>query len=352
MARGEQVLRHWNLLRTLQTRGAGVTLRELADEFEVSERTIQRDFETLDELGIPIEHDEDDYGKRFWRLPHDFFRSGPLVISVTEAISLHLAGQFMSPLAGTHLAVGFDTVLEKVRSLLPSRALEHFGQLDQTVYVRRTAHTDYAQHADTIRTLTEAARGSRSVELSYHSLWRKAEYATRYDPYGLVYYDGDLFVVGHSHKAGAIRILKVPRIQAAELTDASFERPVGFSLEHHFRGTFGIVHSGGRVTEVVVRFTGPAAALVEERLWHESQQLERLEPEQTLFDDEPGDGVASDARDGGSLVATFKLSDFVEFKRWLKGFGADAEVLRPAELRREMRTELEEALNLYGGTRT
>ena len=91
MARGEQILRHWNLLRALQTRGQGLTLRELAEEHEVSQRTIQRDLEILQEMGFPIDHQEDEYGKRFWRLPHDFFKTGPLVLCLTEALSLHLA---------------------------------------------------------------------------------------------------------------------------------------------------------------------------------------------------------------------------------------------------------------------
>ena len=52
MARGELILRQWNLLKMLQTRGEGISLRDLAEQLEVSERTIQRDFEVLQELGI------------------------------------------------------------------------------------------------------------------------------------------------------------------------------------------------------------------------------------------------------------------------------------------------------------
>ena len=52
MPRGEQVQRQWNLLKTLQTRGEGIPLRQLAGEFEVSERTIQRDFEVLEESRV------------------------------------------------------------------------------------------------------------------------------------------------------------------------------------------------------------------------------------------------------------------------------------------------------------
>ena len=174
MARGEQIQRHWNLLRMLQTRGEGIPLRQLADDFDVSERTIQRDFEMLQELGFPIEHDEDDYGKRFWHMPHDFFRTGPLVLSLTEAVSLHLAERLFAPLTGTPFAEGLRAVLQKIRSSVPEQALDYFAGLEETLHVRRVGVTDYSAQADTIRTLTNAARTCESVEITYRSLWRGA----------------------------------------------------------------------------------------------------------------------------------------------------------------------------------
>lgn len=339
MARGEQILRHWNLLRTLQTRGPGVALRDLAAEYEVSERTIQRDFEILQELGFPIHHEEDTHGKRFWRLPHDFFRVGPMLLSLTEALSLHLARHLFEPLAGTLFADGLAALHDKIRSQLPTPALEYFRGLDETVYVRRTGTTDYARHANTLRILTAATQRSTTVELTYESLWRQDRYVTLVDPYGLVYYDGDLFLAGRSHKAAATRIFKVTRIAAALPTNATFSRPAGFRLEEHFRNSFGIVRSGGRPVEILVRFTGPAAALVEERIWHESQQTEWLTAEETLFEELQGDRTA--------LQATFRLADLVEFKRWIKGFGADAEVLSPDTLRAELHSELAAAAARY-----
>ena len=338
MARGELILRHWNLLRTLQTRGTGVPLRDLAAQFDVSERTIQRDFENLQELGIPIEHEEDDFGKRFWRLPPDFLRSGPLTISLTEALSLQLAEHLTAPLAGTLFSDGLSAVREKVHSLLPARAIEHFRGLDQVVFVRRTNWTDYARHADAIRVLADATLAGFSVDVTYRPLWRPDRYETLFDPYGLVYYDDDLFAVGRSHRADGIRVFKIARIEKAAPTRDSFIRPEQFRAEDHFRHSFGIIQSGGAPLEVVVRFSGPAAALVEERIWHESQRTEWLTGEPTLF---------GESENGGGLQATFRLADTVEFKRWIKGFGADAEILRPDSLRQELRTELLSTLRRY-----
>ena len=173
--------------------------------------------------------------------------------------------------------------------------------------------TDYSAHAGTIRVLADAARTERTVEITYRSLWRGEEYTARCDSYGLVYYEGDLFLVARSHRANAIRLFKVTRISQVAETADSFERPEGFSLEEHFRTTFGITQTDGEPVEIQVKFTGPVAALVEERVWHESQQLAWLPAEETLFDQSPDDSEA--------LVATFRLANAVEFKRWIKGFG-------------------------------
>lgn len=339
MARGELIQRQWNLLKTLQTRGEGMPLRELAHQFGVTERTVQRDFEALQELGFPIEYDQDDSGKRYWRMPHDFFSTGPLVIGLTEAISLHLAERLITPLSGTLFSEGLHSLLNKIRSLVPDKALAYFAELDDTVYVRRLGHTDYAERADVIRTLADAARSERQVEITYQSFWRGEQYTTRCDPYGLVYYDGDLFFVGRSHRAHDVRVFKFTRIENAAPTTDSFQRPADFSLEAHFRDSFGITRTDAEAVLIQVRFTGPAAALVHERVWHDSQQLSWLPTEGTLFDSSPTDPHV--------LLGTFTLNAVAEFKKWILGFGRHAEVLGPEWLRCEMIEELRTATAHY-----
>lgn len=341
MARGEQIQRQWNLLRMLQTRGEGIPLAQLAGETGVSERTIQRDLEVLQELGYPIEYNQDDYGKRFWRLPHTFLKSGPLVLSFTEALSLHLAERMLAPLTGTPFTEGLQSIQDKIRSMMPAKAMGYFSNFGGTLLVRPFAATDFSKHADIIRVLNECILGERTVEVEYRALWRGDQYKTAYDPYGLVLHLDDLFVVGRSHRADAIRIFKVNRILAAGATNSRFERPEDFDLEKFFQGSFGIIQTNREPVEISVQFKGVAAAVVEERIWHDSQKLEWLPAEANLFDHEPDKE--------GSLVATFQLAEVIEFKRWLKGFGDRAVVLRPDWLRKEMHDELLEAAARYEG---
>jgi proteasome accessory factor B len=311
----------------------------LADQFEVTQRTIQRDLENLQELGFPINYEADEVGTRYWRMPHDFFRSGPMVLGLTEAVSLHLARHLFTPLSGTYFAEGLDSILNKIRSNLPAQALSHFADLDQTIQVRWTGHTDYSAKANILSTLGEAVRQQTTVEIAYRSLWRGRRYTTLFDPYGLVFYDGDLFLVGHSHRAKAVRIFKIARVLSAAATDTTFKKPRDYRIEKLFRSSFGIVQSSGEPVEIAVRFKGTAAELVAERVWHESQKLTWEDSGETLFateDDEPE-----------ALVAKFRLANLVEFKRWIRGFGDQAEVLRPESLRREMKAELLAAARQY-----
>jgi proteasome accessory factor B len=67
---------------------------------------------------------------------------------------------------------------------------------------------------------------------------------------------------------------------------------------------------------VVVRFAPAVADRVREREWHESQELTPL-PD-------------------GSVELTLRLGALAEVAGWILSWGADAEVIRPPELRRRL----------------
>ncbi len=339
MPRGGQILRQWGLLKTLQASQPGVALVDLAQEFGVNERTIQRDLEELQTLGFPVRYQEVDFGRRLWTMPADWLRAEPLALTLTEAVSLYLVQRLVTPLAGTHFEEGLASIVEKITQRLPAKALEHFSHLDETIHVRWPARADYSRKTDIISVLEDAAREEQTVEITYNGLWRRGQYETRCDPYGLVFYDGDLFVVGHSHRASAVRIFKVLRIVAVRSTDRTFERPTDFRIEDQFRSSFGIMQAVGEPVEVAVRFQPSIAGLIEERVWHESQRLIWEESPDTLFE--------TDETEGETLVAVFRLANLVEFKRWILGFGNQVEVLRPESFRREIREELLAAAGRY-----
>ena len=58
--------RQWIIIQTLSARRYGVTVRELADDLGVSQKTIRRDLKLLAELGFPIKPREGAHGRNHW----------------------------------------------------------------------------------------------------------------------------------------------------------------------------------------------------------------------------------------------------------------------------------------------
>lgn len=327
MARGESLLRQWKILNILQSHRVGIALQDLADLAGYTLRTIQRDLRLLEQSGFPVMHDQNEFGKRFWRLPSRFLDGKGLVLSLTEALSLYFARELLSPLAGTTLAEGLDSVVGKVRAMLPRTALQHFDGVGGRILLRSAGRTDYARHKQTVAVLSEAVQADRSVEITYRSVWRGERYTAVVNPYGLVYFDGDLYLVAFSERARAIRVFKVTRVLQAKPLASGFRRPEGFSLEHYFHGSFGIMQPGDGEFDAVIEFSPDVAPIVEERQWHPSQRIRSGED--------------------GKLVVSFRLRNTTEFERWLLSFGPRARVLKPPALRRRIRDALRAAADAY-----
>ena len=174
-------------------------------------------------------------------------------------------------------------------ALVPRKALDHFRELDETIHVRPMGVTDYSAHADAIRVLAEASREKRTLEITYKSLWRGAQYTTHVrPPMGWSTATAISSRLAVPTVRETMRIFKITRIESAKTTRGTFERPSEFRLETHFRNGFGITHSEEAPTEVVVKFSGPVAGLVEERVWHESQTLQWLPPRRYTLRAGPG----------------------------------------------------------------
>jgi len=318
MARGEPLIRQWNLLKILQSFRYGIDTSDLAERLECSRRQVQRDLNVLQQAGFPIRFEQRDFGKRFWKLSSDFIEHGELM-TVTEMLSLFLSRQLLAPLAGTQLGAGLSSAIDKIKSRLPQQALKHFADLDDRLFVKGMPKHDYSSQDKEIRLINQAAADSRALRIRYRSAHNSRLYEGLCHPYGLVLFGMSLYFIAYLCDKGQIRTLKLERLMGVEMTGETFQRPENFSLQEHLRGSFG-VFSSGRPQVVKVRFTGWAATSVRELEWHPSQK------------------ILSDTRD--HVLAQFKLSDTTEFKRWLLGFGHHAVVLEPEGLVAEITAEL------------
>ncbi|MEI7836063.1 MAG: transcriptional regulator [Planctomycetota bacterium] len=326
MARGDPLFRQWLLLKALQSHRFGLSCDELATESECTKRTVQRDLSVLEKVGFPIRFEQRAFGKKFWMLDSGFIESENLELTVTEMLSLYLSEQILTPLAGTQFGDGLATALQKIKAILPKKALGYFSNLGETILVKNFVTQDYSGSDKQIRILNDAIANERVVQIVYKSTSQKRAITTRFHPYGMVLLGTTLYCIGRLEEYKDIRTLKVARILGVEQTAEEFERPATFSLAAYTHGAFGI-YASRRYETISVHFTGWAATNLREQQWHHSQK------------------IVDDTDDG--LVAEFELTSTVEFKRWILGYGPHAKVLKPKKLAEEVAGDLAAAAGNY-----
>lgn len=327
MADDKPLVRQWLLLKLLSARHFGATVGDLAKELNVHEKTVRRDLNTFQAAGIPLVETVGDFGRKTWQV--DPMWKEPLMpFALDEVIALYLGQRFLEPLAGTLFWDAAQRAFRKLRASFSPGALKYLATIGGRIEQTATGQSDYSQKAQIIDELMQGIEDCRMTQIAYCSL-RSTEPVT-YDvyPYGLIYHRGSLYLVAHAPDHEEIRHYKVDRIDEAAVSKFPFNRPAEFDLNAHLEHAFGVYNTNGAPVEVKVRFAQRVVRYVEESEWHPSQKLTK-------------------ERDG-SLLATFKLSNHEEIKRWIMSFGAHAEVLAPEQLRQEILEELEALLKTYG----
>lgn len=187
------------------------------------------------------------------------------------------------------------------------------------------------RYRDVIEQLIDAAAESRIVIIRHHSRRRGEDDEYRFQPFSLEPYpDGNsIHAVGFCPDLAEMRTFKVERIQGVRVTDERFEKPSDFDIDAYTSGAWGIWGHGGRApVGIMLRFSSTVAERVRETLWHDSQVLE-----------EGADGT---------LLFHASVAEPLEMYPWIRGWGADVEILEPKSLRDRMREEVGRMRTLYG----
>jgi len=260
-------------------------------------------------------------------LEKHFLESDKLIVGPTEMVSMHLAKQCLIPLSGTCFGEGLEQLWQKIQALLPKKALSYFAELDETFYVKFFDIDSSQSESAHLETIRKAISENSIIRIEYNPDQRGSPFTLEFHPYGLVLYEGSMYLIGHSVQAKALRTLKVKRIVEVRITKKTFQRPEDFSLEDSLRKSFGIIYKEIKPVTVRCEFKGWSARLLREQKWHRTQVIEE--------------------DNGDKLVASFLLDTTTEFKKWILGFGPLVRVLEPESLKAEIVESLKNTLENY-----
>ncbi|ABD09699.1 putative transcriptional regulator [Frankia casuarinae] len=359
-----------SVLLLLQTRGR-LTAREIADELEVSVRTVYRDLESLAEAGVPVLADRGATGG--YRLL-DGFRTRLTGLTSGEADSLFLAGM---PAAAGELGLG--TMLAaaelKLMAALPEQLRERAGRVRERFHLDAPGWFRATEDTPLLTEVAAAVWEQRRVRVTYRR-WRAPREIIRHlEPLGVVLKGGTWYLVANvahgtqgvglaedagstrdpdgTRAAGATesadgsggtepaggpatlpRVYRVAKILSLETTTETFERPHSFDLGAYWAGWTARYESEVYRTRATVRLSPTGVTMAPFRL---PPAVARAVRE-----------TASAPEEDGWVRAVVPIESVRHAERELLVLGPDLEVLHPPELREAVTRAVGALAALYG----
>jgi predicted DNA-binding transcriptional regulator YafY len=284
------------------------TAPELAERFEVSRRTINRDIEDLCKAGIPIRTTQGTGGGISIM---DGYRMDRTILT-SKDMQMILAGlRSLDSVSGSSY---YGRLMEKIQAGSSEFIIGRDSILiDLSSWYRETL-------APKIETIQDAIGDRRSIRFLYYA--PSGESRRTVEPYYLVFRWSSWYLWAWCTDRKDYRLFKLNRMDQVTETDQEFicrEAPMpDLSTEKIFPGGIKV-----------------KALFTQDMKW---RLVEEFGPQ--CFT-ETGDG---------KLLFTADYTDMENLVTWFMTFGAKAEVLEPAEARDIIRRNAEETLRIYGGS--
>lgn len=315
-----QAARLHDVIRILEAR-YGATVDEIAEEANVTRRTVYRDLDAIRDAGYPLVSERESDGRTLYRFLTGFKKIPPVTFSLEELMTLYLCRGQLSFLQGSPFQEDLESIFGRLRSSLPPRSVAHLERIASAAAPRFQGVRDYAGKKSLLGDLRKALLYQYRCRLTYTPPHRDAtEYV--FDPYTLLFFNNALYLGGYAHNRKALRLFLVDRVDRVELLDDRFEVPEEYDPDDLTGSAFGLIE--GETYELKVRFADDVAHLIRERHWHPTQKIE-----------EQGDG---------SLILSLQVSGEKEILSWLYSYLPHVQVLEPPQLRQVFTDGLQEAL--------
>ena len=240
-----------SIILLLQARGR-MTAAHLAEELEVSVRTVYRDVESLHAAGIPLYGDA---GHRGGYQLLDGYQTRLTGLSQDEAKALSLSG-----LPGPAAELGLGSVLAvaqlKVRAALPPALAEQAGTTAERFHLDASGWYAQAEEAPFLPAVADAVWRGTVLQVRYRRWKAPTDVDRRLEPYGLVLKAGRWYLVA----GPGPRTYRVDMMLDLVELDERFTIPAAFSLAAYWQSCTAEFLAGLHRADAVVRLSPAAAA--------------------------------------------------------------------------------------------
>ena len=307
-------------------KGRKFSLSELAKEFDCSKQTVLRMIEQIQRSHAAKIKTNIEHGKRwFWiRTP----RIRPSISLEPEKIQhLLLCRDMAGHLLPKRLWKEIESTIAQTTVLLPDMA-DRSKALEPVCQVSVKGAIDYTPYQGIIEKLLQAIREKSVCRVEYHAPHRPKPKVYSFAPARLLSYRESLYADGWLvTDKGTPEIiydltLSVHRVNKISIIRRKFDFD---DKREDTSDMFGFMKA--EPFQVKVKFQPRVAQYVRERKWSDDQKITEFK--------------------NGKLVLEFTAQSWPEVVSWVLGFGSQAELLTPKEMREEILEEFGNALRSY-----
>ena len=305
-----QLTRQWGILRVLHDHTDGVSVKELADRFEVSKQTATRDLDDLMAAGFAVEQEAAGKQKQLFKLADGVRHLTQVHADAMELLALYAARTQLTPLAGTPLYGDLMSLMHKIRGLVgdakgADSATAVFLQHDRGIKA-------YRQKEDVVEDLVDAIMRRLVCVAEYRAAWSGQLHSYQLRPLKLFFHHGGLYLYA-TLDGKRISTFAVERFTSLAKTRKTF-KPPKVDLDAKLHQSFGVIDGPLETVEVI--FSPQVALYVKEREWHPDQKL-------------------TDLPDGSVRFAA-KMQGDADILSWVLSWGREARLVRPTKWRTKL----------------
>ena len=287
-----------------------VKAQELADQFEVSVRTIYRDIDAISQAGIPI-------------ITYQGMDGGIGILDGFKLDKTLLTGEEISKIVNALKgiqSIGEDTKIKLlIEKMAGITAKTDQMAAENEIMIDLSPWSKYDQMGKEIQRIKDAIQQHKLIRFQYFTNENLTE--RQAEPYRIVFKQSNWYLYAFCLLRGDFRLFKLKRMKGLEITDDCFE---------------------------------PRAYSVEEMQWDESYDKDAQLQITALFDPvmkyaiEDIFGIENhEYEEDGRLKVTFFMPQGVWLCGFLMGFGDKAEVLEPLDLREKISNMAEGIAKVY-----
>ena len=293
----------------------GVTIKEIAERYNVSRRTAERMRDSLTCIFPSIDEIETDDAQKHWGFTN-YSISNLITFSPKEIANIE---QLQRRTTNKELKDELGKTVEKIKSLTRKNLnnvennIELFMQTEGYAVRQMPQYKISLAVIDLIR---EALQQSKMVSGIYHDKDRLIE------PLGLIYGEKIYLVAREKAKGEGVYTFLLHKFDNLKLADKTFDKS-NFDLQEYTNQSFGVYH--GEVLKVELLFDKNLAQDASQYNFHPTQ--------------------IGKWNDDGTYTLKFKASGSKEIMWHVFKWGSGCKIVKPATLNKEYKKYLNEVLN-------